>query len=487
MVALYCPGILFRLYSILLLAPAAGLAQTIQSQENYGIQQPKLLQKAEPECPPDFRGTGLHEVVLVRATIDSAGIPRDPVVVRSSNPVLDEPAMAAVKKSKYAAGRVQGTPRDLAVLAEVEFRCPSAERSSSAAPVPRRIPDPAKEEPKQKQGSSLQSHEENADSSSHVSPTHDSASAGKDTNKDVEFFGASPSTGPPIQGAFRLRTENFVLISDYKDNDQLGQVLLSLERARSLFLHLYGKVPKDSVMVAIQQDLREIQRVCKTVHGVGCYTEREAGRPTIFLSRAFLADGPAGPAVHEYTHLIQREMGYSHAPAWVNEGIATYYENIEFRKDKLYVGYFNPRRVMPSWLHAETILAMDYSTLNQSTLQTTQAFYAQSHLLIHMLRNRPSYNSKLTNLLRLTRNGVESRDAFREVYGINISQLSSNLVDYYRGGEYQKVEVFENLKVPQVVTADDGSGIRVSIKEKKCTWCGVENVMRRVPIFVPIR
>jgi hypothetical protein len=53
-------------------------------------------------------------------------------------------------------------------------------------------------------------------------------------------------------------------------------------------------------------------------------------------------------------------------------------------------------------------------------------------------------------------------------------------------GKFQRVEVFEHLTVPQVVTVDDGCGSRISVKERKCSWCKVESVMRRIPIIIPI-
>lgn len=180
-------------------------------------------------------------------------------------------------------------------------------------------------------------------------------------------------------------------------------------------------------------------------------------------------------------------MGYDRAPAWVKEGIAGYYESVEFKKGKLYVGYLDPQRRIPLWLPVESLLTLDHGTLSSlGDPKVNQAFYLQSHLLVHMLRHTPGYNPAIPQLFNALKRGMDSREAFRRFYGVSSDRLNRELLEYCRRGRYRMVEVYEGIQVPVSVAVADGTGRRVTVKEKKCTWCKVGNVLRRVPIIIPV-
>jgi TonB family protein len=214
----------------LLVAAVVG-SMTAQRPE-VAIQQPKLIQKVDPEYPPDVVRSRLEGKVLIRFTVDTAGVPRDLILVESSHPVFIEPAMAAVRQWRFEPGRVSGKPYDLPALAELRFQASKAgsgaaseERRDSLGPkvmdptTPAQVPTP------------------HPGSKESVSSSGAVAEIAKKTNeRDVEFFDTR-ITG--ADGAFRLRTENFFLVSDLKDDDQLGQVLLALERALSLSSYIF--------------------------------------------------------------------------------------------------------------------------------------------------------------------------------------------------------------------------------------------------------
>jgi hypothetical protein len=304
--------------------------------------------------------------------------------------------------------------------------------------------------------------------------------------RDVDFFGSPQTDLRKSTNKLRLRTENFELVTDWREEDQLGQLLFALERARALFLHLYNQVPTGVVKVFVNQSLEETRSACQTSQGIGCYSSR-SGTHSIILSKDAFSRGTAAPAVHEYTHLTQNLMGYASAPPWVNEGIAGYYEAVEFKQGKLYVGYFDPQRRIPAWFSVDAILTMDYATLKaRLDLKGTQGFYAQSHLLLHMLRHTPRYSARLGEFLGAIKNGKDSREAVQQFFGISTSQLNVEFVEYYRRGKYQKVEVYEGIKVPNTVIVEGSSGQTLTVKERKCTWCGVRRVMRHMPIIIPI-
>ncbi len=430
------------------------------------LERPKLVHEVEPVYPTGLPGLRREEAISIRMTVDTNGVPRNLEVVQSSEPRLEEAAMAAVREWRYEPGKLNGKQVELAVLAEVHFHSPKL-----ANPVLKPTPEAATESIVEKR----ESHPEN----------RELASQSRAEKKEVDFFGSPQTSLDDSLNKLSLRSENFRVVSDWKDQEQLGQMLLALERARALFLHLYDQVPTGVVTALVHQNVEETRAACQTSHGVGCYSNR-AGSHSITLSKDAFTASAAAPAVHEYTHLAQSLMGYAGAPPWVNEGIAGYYENVEIKKGKVYVGYFDPRRVIPAWLHIDSILAMDYNTLNKrSSVKTGQAFYAQSHLLVHMLRHTPKYNARLGEFLGTVKKGTDSPEAFRQLYGISTSQLNDEFVEYYRRGKYQKVEVYEGIRIPNAVTVD-GSGQKVTVKEKKCSWCSVGKVLRHIPIIIPI-
>jgi TonB family protein len=431
-----------------------------------GVEQPRLAHIIEPKYPAELLGSGLEGKVLIRIIVDTTGVPQSPEIVESSDPRLNEAAKTAVREWRYLPGKLNGEPTELPALAEIYFEKPKGTSSTPGS---------------DRQTTARSSSEKTGALGEHHKPTPQPPRE----EKEVDFFGTAQTSLGNTSNRLRLRSENFQLISDWRDQNQLSQLLLALERARALFLHLYGKVPEGVVTVIVNQNLEETRSSCQTTFGAGCYSNR-AGAHSIILSKDAFTNGAAAPAVHEYTHLAQNLMGYDWAPPWVKEGIAGYYENIEFKQGKLYVGYFDPRRPVPSWFHLETIMAIDYNTMKEHmNSQNAQAFYAESHLLIHMLRHTPKYNERLSEFLGAVKKGQDSKTAVREFYGVSTSQLNDELVEYYRRGKYKKMEVYEGVRVPNSITVD-GSGQKVTVKEKKCTWCSVRKVLRHVPIIIPI-
>jgi protein TonB len=71
---------------------------------------PLPLVRVEPQYPPQAARRGLEGWVQVRFTISIAGSIKDAVVVKSSDPVFERPALAAVSKWKYQPQTEAGKP-----------------------------------------------------------------------------------------------------------------------------------------------------------------------------------------------------------------------------------------------------------------------------------------------------------------------------------------------------------------------------------------
>lgn len=442
-----------------------------------GVTAPTLIFKVDPEYPEKAGKARLEGMVRLYFEVNEQGVPQNPRVIKGLGLGLDEAAIEALMKWRFRPGLKNGKPVTTQAQAQVNFRLLRNARVNRAGRNPPLSKEPVKPNPPS--NTAAPEADKNA-------PT--AGKRGQETSspkKDVDFFDTAEACLGDSSNRLRLRSENFQLTSDWKDEGRLGQVLLALERARALFFHLYGQVPPGVVPVIVNQSLEETRSACRTSEGMGCYLNR-TGAHSIVLSKAAVLNGMAAPAVHEYTHLVQNLMGYAWAPPWVAEGIAGYYESVEFKTSKLYVGYFNPRRTIPGWMQVDSVLSMDGDALNRgASLASGQAFYAEAHLLVHMLRHTPRYAERLEEFLGAVKNGADSREALRQFYGVSASQLNDELVEYYRRGKYQKVEVYEGITVPNSVMVD-GSGHKVTVKEKKCTWCSVGKAMRHFPIIIPL-
>lgn len=89
-----------------------------------GMTPPVAIHKVNPDYPPELRREGVTGVVTIVATIDRTGRLLEPRVVRSSDPRLDDLAVAAVRKWRFKPGTMNGEPVDVVFSVDVSFSIP---------------------------------------------------------------------------------------------------------------------------------------------------------------------------------------------------------------------------------------------------------------------------------------------------------------------------------------------------------------------------
>jgi TonB family protein len=87
-----------------------------------GVTAPSLLYKVEPEYSEEARKAKYQGTVLLYVEVDPSGHATNIRVARSLGLGLDEKAIEAVKKWKFAPGRKDGRPVTVAATIEVNFR-----------------------------------------------------------------------------------------------------------------------------------------------------------------------------------------------------------------------------------------------------------------------------------------------------------------------------------------------------------------------------
>ena len=136
---------------------------------------------------------------------------------------------------------------------------------------------------------------------------------------------------------------------------------------------------------------------------------------------------------HEYAHsILHRNLHW--IPIWLDEGIADFYGFTRFEQNRIYVGAPAPRyRMMTgqSLIPIETLITVDHSSPYYRDEDKVHRFYAESWGLVHFLMFGPGMErgKKLNDYSALLQKGVESKKAFREVFG-DFKALESQLSGY---------------------------------------------------------
>jgi protein TonB len=118
---------------VLLLATTVALACTssdvvhpaatdrVQS-DSAGVRVPTVTHRVEPDYPAELRQQRVTGVVVVAGTVPKeGGVLRNPHVVRSDDPRLNQLALAAVSRWVWRPGLQDGKPVDVEFRTEVSF------------------------------------------------------------------------------------------------------------------------------------------------------------------------------------------------------------------------------------------------------------------------------------------------------------------------------------------------------------------------------
>ena len=86
----------------------------------------KFVSKPAPSYPAEAKAQGVSGTVTLQITLDESGSVISARAVSVPLPLLDEAALEAVYKARFAPTEVRGTPVKTAGLVTYEFALPSA-------------------------------------------------------------------------------------------------------------------------------------------------------------------------------------------------------------------------------------------------------------------------------------------------------------------------------------------------------------------------
>jgi len=114
-----------------LLSLAAALTVSASNSLTAASQNPMPVSQAAPVYSHDLRASGVEGEVVVGFTITATGEVSHPVVVSSTNQLLDYPTLAAVRKWKFTPAMKDGVAVDVKAVQPVAFTIPELHPASA--------------------------------------------------------------------------------------------------------------------------------------------------------------------------------------------------------------------------------------------------------------------------------------------------------------------------------------------------------------------
>jgi tetratricopeptide (TPR) repeat protein len=255
-----------------------------------------------------------------------------------------------------------------------------------------------------------------------------------------------------------VRSQNFYLVGNASEKE-IRQVATRLEQFRDVFKRLFPQVnfnsPVPTTVVVFKNDAsyKPFKPVAdgKTV-AVGGYFQPGEDVNYITLTAERGSDDTYSVIYHEYVHLlVNNSLGKTAVPAWFNEGLAEYYSTFAVEDDRrVHLGKFVPYHLYrlreQKMIPLSQLFAVDHYSLERNKHDVRSLFYAQSWALVHylILGNEGKRLPQLGQFLALTRQGVQTEEAFKRAFQTDTAGMEKELQKYVEGRTFQsKVATFE--------------------------------------------
>lgn len=251
---------------------------------------------------------------------------------------------------------------------------------------------------------------------------------------------------PPIEVA----SPHFTLITDAGEK-QARHLLDNFERMRWMFQTLFpnSKVDPDAPIIVVAaknrkqfQTMEPQDYLAKGQLDLAGYFLNTNEKNYVLVRLDADSEHPYSTVYHEYTHLQFRGTE-DWMPLWLNEGLAEFFQNTEFRDKEVLLGEPNADDILylrqSSLIPLTTLLRVDQKSPYYHQEEKGSVFYAESWALTHYLQ----VNDRLKNTRRvddyMTRmsHQEDSVVAAQEAFG-DLKALEKQLGFYILGAQYKQ-------------------------------------------------
>ena len=243
-----------------------------------------------------------------------------------------------------------------------------------------------------------------------------------------------------------VRSPHFSVVTDAGERE--GRRLADqFERMRWVFQTLFPKANVDPiapiVVLAVKnqkgmQALEPQAYLAKGQLAIAGLFLRAPDKNYILVRMDVEGEHPYSTVYHEYTHL---ELGTEGMPLWLNEGLAEFFQNTDFRDKEVVLGQASADDLI--YLQQNRLIALpalfqvDADSPYYHEEQKGSVFYAESWALTHYLEvtDYNGHTNHVGNYLTLVSRQVDPVTAAEQAFG-DLKKLQSALEDYTRRQQY---------------------------------------------------
>lgn len=278
----------------------------------------------------------------------------------------------------------------------------------------------------------------------------------------------------------KVESANFRLVGNAGEKE-IKRVAMRMERFREAFLRLLPSLRHDVLVpttIIVFKDERSfhpykpLNADGKPADWVAGYFRSGDDTNYIVLSAEREREQTYQTIYHEYVHfLLGNSFGRTSIPTWLNEGIAEYYDQLQFSGDsRVVLGSANrshleairTKKLMPF----EAFLAVDHDTLHAQAAGDASSYYTQAWAFTHMLMHGRSRNgaADLQAFLDLMIKGEPVGTAAKRAFGSELTDLGDQLEKYIAQGLFGT----QSLTLTDPIRVDEGnSAARIRTAEAK--------------------
>lgn len=244
----------------------------------------------------------------------------------------------------------------------------------------------------------------------------------------------------------QVRSPHFIVVTNA--NEKNGRRIADqFERMRSVFHVAFPKLQIDPnapiVVIAVkdEKDFRALEPQAYLSKGslkLGGLFLRAPEKNYVLMHVGAEGEHPYSVIYHEYTHLLTSKA--DRMPLWMNEGLASFYENTDIRDHEVDLGQANSNDVLylrqNSLIPLPILLAVDQHSPYYHEENKGSIFYAESWALTHYLYFADILQRKhrLHDYLSLVEQEKDPVQAASEVFG-DLKNLQNELNSYIRNSE----------------------------------------------------